>query len=309
MGVKPTPAFTAADGRSRASLEELLALRHQVPRLAASVHARIAPSGGHLSHLHARGVDYAESRSYQPGDDIRAMDWRVTARSGRPHTKLFREERERSLLVLLDTNPSMRFGTRVRFKSVQALRVAALAAWMAVRGGDRVGALAFGRVQAMAHPQGGTRGVLAVLGALMRWDESAGDGEESLSTALQRCLRVAPPGARVLLVSDGFSCDEAARALLLRLRRRAEVQALCVADALELAAPPAGNYSVENDGQRIALALTGAHSRHAFAEAMAQGRARLTALCERAHVPLEIIDTSAYPAHALVALLDPRRRH
>ena len=87
-------------------------------------------------------MDYAESRVYQPGDDVRRLDWRLTARSGELHTKLFQEEREGRLLILLDTHASMRFGTRVRFKSVQAARAAALAGWYAVRAGERVGAMA-----------------------------------------------------------------------------------------------------------------------------------------------------------------------
>jgi hypothetical protein len=87
-------------------------------------------------------MDYAESRVYQPGDDVRRLDWRLTARSGELHTKLFQEEREGRLLVVLDTHPSMRFGTRVRFKSVQAARAAAVAGWYAVRAGERVGAMA-----------------------------------------------------------------------------------------------------------------------------------------------------------------------
>ena len=111
-------------------LDDLLAMRLRAARLA-QLAQRVAGSHAavHASRFRGRGVDYAESRVYQPGDDIRQMDWRVTARTGRPHTKLFTEERERSVLVVLNCNPSMRFGTRLRFKSVQAARAAALLAW------------------------------------------------------------------------------------------------------------------------------------------------------------------------------------
>lgn len=297
------PPLPLADGRSATSLEELLALRYRAPQLPMSARARQARSGGHASHLRARGVDYAESRVYLPGDDIRAMDWRVTARTGKPHTKLFREERERSLLLVLDINPTMRFGTRVRFKSVQALRAAALAAWMAVRVGDRVGALAFGRAQAFAKPRGGPRGALALLGALLRWDATADGGEESLSQGLRRCLHRVPSGSRVLLLSDGLSCDAAARPVLLRLRQHAEVMALGVADALELAAPAAGVYSFDVDDQRAPMDLTSTGARAAFQQALGHGQRDLAELCRRCAVPWQLIDTRADPVAALTVLL------
>jgi uncharacterized protein (DUF58 family) len=111
------------DGRVRVSLSELIALRSRVTRLRLPPRdSRATHVGAQSSRLYGRGMDYAESRAYQPGDDVRRLDWRLTARSGRLHTKLFQEEREGQLLILMDQHASMRFGTRVRFKSVQAAR-------------------------------------------------------------------------------------------------------------------------------------------------------------------------------------------
>lgn len=122
------------DGRSQVSLAELLAMRARVGRARmASLVSKSARSGQQSSRLYGRGMDYAESRVYQSGDDVRRLDWRLTARSGKLHTKLFQEDREGSLLILLDTHASMHFGTRVRFKSVQGARAAAAAAWYAVK--------------------------------------------------------------------------------------------------------------------------------------------------------------------------------
>ncbi|HET8897441.1 MAG TPA: DUF58 domain-containing protein [Rhodanobacteraceae bacterium] len=299
-------AVTTRDvqGRARVTLEELLALRYQVPRLGSTARARTSGAGTHLSHLHARGVDYAESRVYQPGDDIRAMDWRVTARTGKPHTKLFQEERERSLIVLVDGNASMRFGSRTRFKSVQACRAAALAAWMGVRGGDRVGGMVFGRLAASVNPRGGARGALALIGALARWDAAPEGDEEPLSIALKRCLRLAPPGSRVVLMSDGFSADDAAQPLLARLRQRVELSALIVSDALECSPPPTGSYSVENAGKRHALVLQSRVARNAFAAELARGHRALEALCRRTATPAWRLETGDDPALALRQLLD-----
>ncbi|MER3546424.1 MAG: DUF58 domain-containing protein, partial [Rhodanobacteraceae bacterium] len=94
------PATNAIEGVTAVNLAELIALRRHAQRSRASTARMRTPlAGAHTSHLRGRGMDYAESRVYQPGDDVRAIDWRRTARSGRAHTKLFREERERSLLL------------------------------------------------------------------------------------------------------------------------------------------------------------------------------------------------------------------
>lgn len=111
---------------TQVALDELIALAALAhgTSLARSRRSTALRSGGNASRWRGRGVDFRESRIYQPGDEIRHMDWRVTARSGKPHTKLFEEEREQGLLLAMDLNPGMRFGTRVRFKSVQAARAA-----------------------------------------------------------------------------------------------------------------------------------------------------------------------------------------
>ena len=116
-----------------------------LPLISNSVKAQLA--GGHLSAFRGRGMEYHESRPYQPGDDIRAIDWRVTARSGRTHTKVYREERERPVLLWLDLTRSMFFGTQTCFKSVLASKLAALLAWSSVQHGDRLGYLFFSEQQ------------------------------------------------------------------------------------------------------------------------------------------------------------------
>lgn len=123
------------------TLSELVGLRALVQGRRGARLGRHGVQGQALSNLRGRGMEYAESREYAQGDDARHIDWRLTARSGRTHTKLFQAERERLTLVVADTAPSLYFGTRVRFKSVQAARAGALAAWLAARDGDRIAAL------------------------------------------------------------------------------------------------------------------------------------------------------------------------
>ncbi len=249
-------------------------------------------------------MDYAESRVYQAGDDVRRLDWRLTARSGKLHTKLFQEDREASLLILLDTHASMRFGTRIRFKSVQAARVAAAAAGYGVGAGERVGVMAFGSVQHLLRPQPGPRGALALCGAMAGWDALPPTGQlESLADALARASRVLHGASRVLLISDGFSCDSAARQRLLDLTSRAGVSVLVVADSLELVLPPAGRYPLEHEGERREVLLQTQRQRRDFQRAMGAGPAQLGELATSLGLRCNTVDTTADPLDAVTSLL------
>jgi uncharacterized protein (DUF58 family) len=303
------PGRVDGDGRTRVALAELIALgaRAGHAKLAPSV-SRAQRSGQQSSRLYGRGMDYAESRVYQPGDDVRRLDWRLTARSGRLHTKLFQEEREGRLLILLDTHASLRFGTRVRFKSVQAARAAAVAAWLAVRTGERAGLLAFGGSDRLLRPQGGAHGALAVCGALADWDALPPlERAEPLSAALLRARRLQHGASRVLLVSDGFSADAEARRHLLDLKTHADVSVLVVADALEREPPPPGRYPLEHAGERRDVVLLGERQRREFQQALGAGPARLEALAREAGLRCRTIDTRADPLPAVSELLGATR--
>jgi uncharacterized protein (DUF58 family) len=298
------------DGYSQVSLAELIALRARVGR------ARMAPlisrstrSGQQSSRLYGRGMDYAESRVYQAGDDVRRLDWRLTARSGKLHTKLFQEDREGCLLILLDTHASMRFGTRVRFKSVQAARAAAVAAWYAIRAGERAGVMAFGHAEQLLRPQGGPRGALAVCGALADWDAlPASDRVDPLSDALTRAKRLLHGASRVLLISDGFSCDASARQRLLDVNRHASVNVLVVADALERELPPSGRYPLEHAGVRSEVLLQSERQRRDFQRTLGAGQARLGELAQSLGLRWSSIDTAVDSFEAVTGLLGAVRR-
>ena len=297
------------DGRTQVSLAELIALRARVGRTKlAPLVSRAARSGQQSSRLYGRGMDYAESRVYQAGDDVRRLDWRLTARSGKLHTKLFQEDREGSLLILMDTHASMRFGTRVRFKSVQAARTAACAAWYAARAGERVGVMAFGQADSLLRPMTGPRGALAVCGALAEWDgRSASDRLESLADALMRANRLQHGASRVLLISDGFSADASARQRLLDLSRHTAISVLVVADALELAPVAPGRYPLEQAGERTEVILQSERQRSDFQRAIGAGPARLGELAQSLGLRWGSIDTTADPFDAVVGVLGARR--
>jgi len=268
-----------------APLQELLALRARVPAPQPAAHASGMHGGRHAGRL-GRGMEFAESRPYRAGDDVRHIDWRQTARHGRAYTKLFREEHERPVHLLVDLGASMRFGTRGAFKSVVAARAAALLAWQAAAAGGRVGGLVCGAVQQQVRPQGRERGALALLRQLAAGSQAAplcGDGLGAALTALARTLR---PGSIAVLLSDFDGLDERMARDIGALALRNDVALVHVHDAFEAEAPPPGIYPV-SDGQRDAvLDLRGAAARAAHAAPFAARRARLEQLARGAHLRL-----------------------
>ena len=221
--------------------------------------AASALAGAYRSRFRGRGIDFLESRHYQPGDDIRNMDWRVTARTGRAHTKVFEEERERPVLVVMDASPSLYFGTRNQLKSVAAGQMAAAIAWAATRRGDRIGGFLFapGRHREI-RPAGGRRGAMRMIQGLVDWlkpGQINGTESEPLSAALERVRHTVRPGSLVIVISDFFDMDEACNRHLSRLRQHSDVIGCQVLDAAEYQLPQ-GRYPI-SDGEHAAVLDTG----------------------------------------------------
>jgi len=245
----------------RPTLAELVALRALADGRRPARRGARGVQGHALSNLRGRGMEYAESRDYARGDDARHIDWRLTARTGRPHTKLFQAERERLTLLLADTAPALYFGTRVRFKSVQAARAGALAAWTAVRDGDRIAALRGSRLEAPVPPASGPRGALRVLDALARWYATRPDEDAGLGIALDHASRLLRPGSRLVLLADPASIDQVPKARWSGLALHHEVHAVLLTDPLELAPPAARLPFRGGDGERVELSLDAANVR------------------------------------------------
>ncbi|MEE4217661.1 MAG: DUF58 domain-containing protein [Xanthomonadales bacterium] len=251
------------------SAEELIALRPRCHalRLPMRQPAASALAGAYRSRFRGRGVDFLESRNYQPGDDIRNMDWRVTARTGKAHTKVFQEERERPVLVVLDAGPTLYFGTRRRLKSVAAGQLAAAVAWSAVRRGDRIGGFLFapGRHREI-RPAGGRRGAMRMIQGLVDWlqpEQQDADSPESLSTALERVRHTVRPGSLVIIISDFFGLDEHCNRHLSRLRQHSDVIGCQVLDAAEHDLP-GGRYPITDGEQATVLDTSRSASRERY---------------------------------------------
>jgi len=239
---------------------ELIALRPRCNALRLPMRrpAASALAGAYRSRFRGRGVDFVESRNYQPGDDIRNMDWRVTARTGKAHTKVFQEERERPVLIVLDASPSLYFGTRRRLKSVAAGQLAASVAWSAVRRGDRIGGFLFSPGQHRElRPAGGRRGAMRVIQSLVDWLQPAVKEEQAtpLSVALERVRHTARPGSLIVIISDYFNLDEDCNRHLSRLRKHNDVIGCQVLDQSEHELPQ-GRYPI-SDGHTSSIIDTG----------------------------------------------------
>lgn len=277
------------------TLDELIHARllAQRLRLAPRNAARAQRGGAHVSRFRGRGMDFDEVRVYQPGDDIRSMDWRVTARTGRPHAKVYREERERPVLFAVDLGSSMQFGTRIAFKSVTAAKAAAFWAWCAARHGDRVGGVLLrdhGSVD--CKPRVGHAGVLHLLNALAEpVGLSTSAPKLGASQMLERLRPVAHPGSLIVWISDFRGVDATHESALSELRHHSEIVAVQIYDSLEAQLPPPGRYSV-SDGQRsLAFDSSDPALRNAYQQRFARHTQELQAMLNALSIRLLRIAT------------------
>jgi uncharacterized protein (DUF58 family) len=238
------------------ALADLLHLEHQargfsfLPRQ--PVHSLLA--GRRASRIRGRGLDFEELRAYLPGDDVRTIDWRVTARTKKPFVRVFSEERDRPVLLVVDQRANMFFGSKRAMKSVVAAEAAALAAWRALSVGDRVGALVFDDADvAETRPHRSRRTVLRVLGAVvaknqaLRADPDAPPSPAQLNQVLARAARLANHDHLVVILSDFDGADAETRRHVSRMAQHNDVLCGLVHDPLakEL---PAGRRLVVSDG-------------------------------------------------------------
>lgn len=209
--------------------------------------------GQYRAASRGRGMEFAEVRGYLPGDDVRNIDWRITARTGKPHTKLFREERDRCVYTLLDLDPAMYFGSQGQLKARLGTLLAAAAAWQALQQGDRIGGLVLLGESLHYHPPAGRRR------DLLRWLQhllahyqqglTRPAATHSLRQALQRLSELVRPGSQIHIISDFFRMDDSAWLWLRRLHNSQQVFCYQITDALEEQVQGQGALEVENGRQ------------------------------------------------------------
>jgi len=299
-----------------ADLNELIALRFPARqlRLARKNRALSALAGPNKSNFRGRGIDFEEVRSYQPGDDIRTIDWRVTARTGSAHTKLFREERERPVLVVVDQRNGMFFGSSHCFKSVLAAQLASLIAWSALDAGDRVGGLVFnGAEHREIRPRRSRKTVLALLSQIAGYNHALplanASAPDSFADMLSNLRRIARPGSSLFLVSDFHGASrEHAREHLFQLAQHTELTAVACSDPMESKLPRAGKYAVTDGSARSELHTADKKLRSIYQQRFQRHRDLLSRDLLRLGIPMLQATTDQAPFTLLQQFYgDPRQ--
>ncbi|SIS87295.1 DUF58 domain-containing protein [Neptunomonas antarctica] len=242
------------------SLDELISLRHWPPARNPGRQRMAIREGHHLSNIRGRGMEYDDVREYQPGDDIRHIDWRLMARTGEAHTKLYHEERERPVFVLADLRAPMFFATQGHYKSVLACYAAAMTMWTTLANGDRVGGQLLGAEnEQLFRPSSNRQQVMAMIAALARASLGATadstvslpPSNQHLSDALAAAERYISSGTLLYIFSDFHDVDDTVQQHLMRLAQRCELKLVLISDPLEQQLPQGRRYRFMGSGREL----------------------------------------------------------
>ena len=274
---RPVPA-----ARNLITLDELVSLRLWPPARGNKRERMAIREGHHLSHIRGRGMEYDDVREYQPGDDIRHLDWRLMARTGEAHTKLYREERERPVFVLTDLRSPMHFATRGHFKSVLAAYASAMVMWTTLANGDRVGgSILQPYTEMLCKPSNNRQKVMQMIAALdaafnaqgaggseshdsqSKSSQSRGSGIDksagmrskipTLADQLIQVESLLSSGTIVYIFSDFHDVDEILKQHLMRLAQRCELKLVLISDPLESQLPEGHTYRFRGHGREVAV--------------------------------------------------------
>ena len=243
-------------------LESLIAMEYKARGFSflpsQPVHSLLAGRRG--SRMRGRGLNFEELRNYVLGDDIRVIDWHVTARMQKPFVRVYTEERDRPTLLVIDQRVNMFFGSRVNMKSVIAAEAAALTAWRVFQQGDRVGALVFNdKSTEEVRPRRSRGTVLRILDVLVRQNKQlhatydAQPAPQRLNEVLRNISRLARRDHLVLIASDFDGADDETRDILLHLTQHNDVVAILTYDPLAVQLPPAGQLVVSDGELQVEL--------------------------------------------------------
>lgn len=253
--------------------------------------------GNHHSPFRGQGLDFDAVREYVPGDDIRNIDWRVTARTGSPHLKLFKEEKERHTIICVDMNSTMRFGTRNTFKSIQAARCASLLGWRALAHQDRISACFFGDVSGGQHYFSSKRTRQGLCMMLKTLAEPPTEQHcVSLESALQHVCKVAHPGSLIYVISDFMDLSPAfpKESGLSRLNKSCDVVFISINDAADQALVPAGVIGFcGRNADNIYINTDSIKGRETYASQWEANRRMLKTFTERFKIPMIALSTES----------------
>jgi uncharacterized protein (DUF58 family) len=263
--------------------------------------------GEYRSVFKGRGIVFEEVRAYQPGDDVRAIDWNVTARMGQPFVKRFIEERELTVMLVVDSSGSQEFGTGLQRKREVAAELAAVLAFAAISNNDRIGLISFSdEVERFVPPRKGLRHGLRVIRDVLYFQGRR--RKTSIQAALEYLNRVTRRRAIVILVSDFL--DEGYEGTLKRTARRHDVIAIRITDPRETELPAVGLLELEDaeTGRRLLVNTASAAARAAFAAAAEARRDGLERWAPAAGIDMVEVSTEGGHLDALVQFFQRRQR-
>ena len=283
------------EARAYVTLDELTRLRHRakgfsfLPRQ--PVHSLLV--GRHASRLRGRGLDFEELRHYVEGDDTRTIDWSATARLGSAYVRVFTEERDRSVLLLVDQRLSMFFGSRRAMKSVAAAEAAALSAWRVISLGDRVGAVVFSENDVVEiRPRARDGAVMQILDAIVRQnrmlkaiDDRAAD-PGLLNEALRRAARLAKHDFLVCAITDAFGADEETVELVTKITAHNDALTIFICDPLEIDLPDIGRAVVAEADRQLEIDTSARDLRTRFAADFSVRREKVQAFSRKRTIPV-----------------------
>lgn len=233
-------------------LKDLINLQNKVQTTKYKSKAIAINNGHHITKIRGRGMEFSEVRNYQAGDEIRNMQWRVTARTGKPHVKLYEEERERPIIILADFSSTMFFGTRVCFKAVTAARLAALLSWWGIKNGDKVGGFLFtDDYHKEFLPKSQSFSILPMLASIADLTKQSKEAnykhtKKNLNHALCMVKKVAKPGSMLILISDFYQMNTETEHHLASIRKNHDILSYHICDQLELSPPVPATYAITN---------------------------------------------------------------
>jgi uncharacterized protein (DUF58 family) len=285
-----------------ASLDELMRLRFKasgfsfLPRQ--PIHSIL--SGRHASRLRGRGLNFEELRNYLPGDDVRNIDWKVTARTREPYVRVYTEEKDRTVWLLVDQRLSMFFGSKKKMKSVVAAEAAAIAAWRVLSQGDRVGAIIFDDSGLeVISPHRSEERVARILKQVVKKNHELSasavikPAPGMLNQALQRVASLARHDCLVCLIGDGTGIDEDTRKYVTRLTEHNDVISVFIYDPLEESMPKAGRLVFSDGFSQLEFDTARRSLRRAYGEDFRSRIERMKATSRRHAIPLLPVHTAA----------------
>jgi uncharacterized protein (DUF58 family) len=305
------------DGRVYADLDQLVRLQYQAKgfSLLPRQPIRSLLAGRHASRLRGRGLNFDEIRQYQVGDDIRQIDWKATLRTRKTQSRVYTEERERTVLLLVDQRITMFFGSVRNMKSVTAAEAAALAAWRVLGQKDRVGAIVFNDSStSVVRPQRSRSTVMRILRAVieqnhsLRHDVRIRSIPAMLNETLAQCERLAKHDCLVCLISDAAGHDDETERLLTRIAQHNDVIVVFVFDPLEAELPDAGPLVFADGAQQLEVDTSKRKLRDRFREEFAAERAAGRRFLIHRETPVLPLSTADEVAAQLRQVLGARSR-